>query len=70
MASLADDFFYKLLDEAEYVEFGFMTRMEDSTNSRRELNEPYLKLLFQSIVHTAQWRLLCQNDKIWSSLNF
>ena len=29
MASLADDVYYKLLDEAKHVEFGFMTRMED-----------------------------------------
>ena len=40
MVSLADDVHYKLLDEAEYVEFRFMTRMEDSTDSRRELKEP------------------------------
>ena len=53
MASLADNVYYKLLDEAEYVELGFMTRMEDLTDSRRELKEPYLEQLFQSIVHTA-----------------
>ena len=46
MASLADDVYYKLLDEAKYVEFGFITRMENSTDSRRKLQEPYLEHLF------------------------
>ena len=53
MASLVDNFYYKLLDEVKYVAFGFMTRIKDSTESCHGLQEPHLEHLFKSVVHSG-----------------
>ena len=41
------------LDEVEYVAFGIITRMEDSTDSSWELQELYVGHLFKSVIQNG-----------------
>ena len=64
MISLADDVCCKVLDAVKYVEFGFMTRTEDPTDSCQEVQEPHVtcgSLVQVYLTHYTVVAALCQN---------
>ena len=68
MASLADDVYYKLLDEVKYFAFDSLRVWKTRPNLAGDCRNLRWNT-FSSLSYTVA-AALCQNDKIWSSLNF
>ena len=68
MTSLADDMYYKLLDEVKYVAFDSLRTWKTQPNLAGDCRNLIWDTCL-SLSYTLA-AALCQNDKICSSLNF
>ena len=68
MASSADDVYYKLLDEVKYVAFDSLRTRKTWPNLAGDCRNLIWNTC-SSLSYTVA-AALCQNNKIWSSLNF